>query len=67
MLVLEVFHRLCADADGLVELFLSYDADFDSFDIYRNVVISLGSSREGAHAYSGVEKRVGASRPMMGH
>ena len=34
--------RLCADADGLVELFLSYDADFDSFDIYRNVVISLG-------------------------
>ena len=42
MLVLEVFHRLCADADGLVELFLSYDADFDSFDIYRNVVISLG-------------------------
>ena len=33
----------CApDADGLVELFLSYDADFDSFDIYRNVVISLG-------------------------
>ena len=38
MLVLEVFHRLCADTAGLVEIFLSYDADFDSIDIFRHIV-----------------------------
>jgi len=41
MLVLEVFHRLCADTAGLVEIFLSYDADFDSIDIFRHIVVAL--------------------------
>ncbi|KAJ8613377.1 hypothetical protein CTAYLR_002304 [Chrysophaeum taylorii] len=41
MLVLEVFHNLCTDAQGLVEIFLSYDADFDSVDIFRHIVVAL--------------------------
>lgn len=41
MLVLEVFHNLCTDAHGLVEIFLSYDADFDSVDIFRHIVVAL--------------------------
>lgn len=41
MLVLEVFHNLCTDAQGLVEIFLSYDADFDSVDIFKHIVIAL--------------------------
>jgi len=41
MLVLEVFHNLCTDAQGLVEIFLSYDANFDSVDIFRHIVVAL--------------------------
>ncbi|KAJ1448863.1 hypothetical protein M885DRAFT_537575 [Pelagophyceae sp. CCMP2097] len=48
ILVLDVFHNLCNDARSLVELFLSYDADFDSIDIFRSIVVALSRVVKGA-------------------
>ena len=36
--VLEVFHRLCSDADALVEIFINYDCDLDAIDLFRRIV-----------------------------
>jgi brefeldin A-inhibited guanine nucleotide-exchange protein len=38
MRVLEVFHNLCKDPSGLVELFLNYDCDLDGADMFRRIV-----------------------------
>jgi Sec7-like guanine-nucleotide exchange factor len=36
--VLEVFHNICGDPGGQVELFINYDCDFESIDLFRRIV-----------------------------
>lgn len=36
--VLEVFHNICGDPNGQVELFINYDCDFESIDLFRRIV-----------------------------
>lgn len=48
MLVLEVFHKLCGDTDSLVEIFLSYDADFESVDVFKHIVVALARVVKGS-------------------
>ena len=41
ILVLEVFTRICQDVQSLVELFINYDCDWDSIDLFSRVVGTL--------------------------
>ena len=36
--VLEVFHNICGDPGGQAELFINYDCDFESIDLFRRIV-----------------------------
>ena len=36
--VLEVFHNICGDPAGLAELFINYDCDLESIDLFRRIV-----------------------------
>ena len=50
MLVLEVFKKLSTDAQALVEIFLNYDCDFDSIDLFKRIVHALAKVAKGRAA-----------------
>jgi brefeldin A-inhibited guanine nucleotide-exchange protein len=50
MLVLEVFYNLSQDARALVEIFLNYDCDFDSIDLFKRIVHALAKVAKGRTA-----------------
>ena len=41
MRVLEVFHSICKDPTAQVELFINYDCDFESIDLFRRIIDGL--------------------------
>eukprot|EP00937_MAST-01D_sp_MAST-1D-sp2_P002936 g2936.t1 len=45
--VLEVFHNLSQDPRALVEIFLNYDCDFDSIDLFKRIVHALSKVAKG--------------------
>ncbi len=52
VLVLEVFVRICKDVQTLVELFINYDCDFDSMDLFYRIVqvlAKIASKRDPDH------------------
>jgi brefeldin A-inhibited guanine nucleotide-exchange protein len=52
-LVLEVFHTMCQDPAALVEIFLNYDADFESTnDIFKQMVGVLSRCAKGASSFN---------------
>lgn len=38
MRVLEVFHIICTEPSALVEIFINYDCELDTIDLYRRLV-----------------------------
>lgn len=45
--VLDLLHKLCVGPMDLVEIFLSYDADFESIDLFRQLVDALAKCAKG--------------------
>ena len=48
--MLEVFHNLAQDPTALVEIFLNYDCDFDSIDLFKRIVHALSKVAKGRAA-----------------
>ena len=36
--VLEVFYNICSEPSSLIEIFINYDCDFESIDLFRRIV-----------------------------
>mmetsp|Transcript_410 Transcript_410/g.501 ORF Transcript_410/g.501 Transcript_410/m.501 type:complete len:1858 (-) Transcript_410:37-5610(-) len=62
VLVLEVFLQICKDVETLVSIFLNYDCDWDSIDLYTRIVKVLSKIASEAHPVPPANAKTQASQ-----
>lgn len=65
LLVLEVFRTLCRDSTAVVELYLNYDCDGNSIDLYENIVHALAKVAQGHGSLDFNAQRTGAQEQSI--